>query len=39
LACSVSGCPVFRSTKVTVELLMGSKSVKGVALPALSCHV
>ena len=34
LACNVSGCPVVRSINVTVELLIGSKSVNGVALPA-----
>src|SRR5438874_13706459 len=39
LACSVSGWPVVRSAEVTVELLIGSKSVNGVALPALSCQV
>jgi len=39
LACNASGCPVVKSINVTVELLTGSKSVNGVALPALSCQV
>src|SRR5204863_7380973 len=39
LDCNVSGWPVVRSSNVTVELLIGSTSVNGVALPALSCQV
>jgi hypothetical protein len=43
LACNVSGCPVVRSINVTVELLIGSKSVQrsGIAclvLPGLKVH-
>ena len=39
LACNDSGWFVVRSTNVTVDPVLGSVSVNGVALPALSCQV